>query len=75
MNDKHTITETRHRSRNVVQWYIRKLRYLADSLRKLDGPVLGAVANTTQKLLDGLADKITAGWLADDIDREDAERE
>ena len=73
MSDKQVIEETRHRSRRDAKWYISKLRYLADSLRQLDGPVLGAIAKTAQKLLDGLADKITAGWLANDIDREDAE--
>jgi hypothetical protein len=75
LNDKRIIEETRRRSRGVVRWYVGKLRRLADLLRKLDGPALEAVAKTARGLLNGLADKITAGWLADDINREGAERE
>jgi len=75
MNDNRTIDETRDRSRSSTRWYVQALRRLVVSLQAMDGPVLGRIARAALKLLNGLADSVTAGWLADDIDREGTEGE
>ena len=70
------IDETRRRSRRNTKWYIQALRYIAGRIPEDANGIPGAIlAFIENRLLNGLSDSVTAGWLANDIDREDAEGE